>query len=56
VKEDGLDGFHYAVVGHDPDKGGIDGDAHSCCQCYQLVYAYPSNQQRVDVECLTNPE
>ena len=51
VKDDGLDGFHYAVVGHDPDKGGIDGDAHSCCQCYQLVYAYPSpsNDRQVQV-------
>lgn len=49
VKDDGLDGFHYAVVGHDPDKGGIDGNAHSCCQCYQLVYAYPSpnNEKQV---------
>jgi hypothetical protein len=51
VKDDGFDGFHYAVVGHDPDKGGIDGDAHSCCQCYQLVYAYPSpsNDRQVQV-------
>jgi hypothetical protein len=43
AKDDGLDGFHYAVVGHDVDKGGIDGqDDTSCCQCYQLVYAWPS--------------
>jgi hypothetical protein len=51
VIDDGMDGFHYAVVGHDPDKGGIDGDAHSCCQCYQLVYAYPSpsNDRQVQV-------
>jgi len=51
VMDDGLEGFHYAVVGHDPDKGGIDGDAHSCCQCYQLVYAYPSpsNDRQVQV-------
>ncbi len=51
AKDDGMDGFHYAVVGHDPDKGGIDGDAHSCCQCYQLVYAYPSpsNDRQVQV-------
>jgi hypothetical protein len=49
--DDGMDGFNYAVVGHDPDKGGIDGDAHSCCQCYQLVYAYPSpsNDRQVQV-------
>jgi hypothetical protein len=51
VIDDGYEGFHYAVVGHDPDKGGIDGDAHSCCQCYQLVYAYPSpnNDRQVQV-------
>lgn len=31
------------MVGHDVDRGGIDGDATStCCQCYELVYAYPS--------------
>jgi hypothetical protein len=43
VKDDGLEGFHYAVVGHDVDRGGIDGnDQSSCCQCYQLVYAWPS--------------
>ncbi len=42
VIDDGYDGFHYAVVGHDPDRGGIDGTSHSCCQCYQLVFAYPS--------------
>jgi len=43
AKDDGLDGFHYAVVGHDVDKGGVDGqDNTTCCQCYQLVYAWPS--------------
>jgi len=49
--DDGMEGFNYGVVGHDPDKGGIDGDAHSCCQCYQLVYAYPSpsNDRQVQV-------
>ncbi len=54
VKDDGLEGFHYGVVGHDPDKGGIDGDAHSCCQCYQLVYAYPSPSN--DPQVLVNPD
>jgi len=51
VIDDGLQGFHYAVVGHDPDPAGIDGTAHSCCQCYQLVYAYPSpsNDRQVQV-------
>ena len=42
VIDDGYEGFHYAVVGHDPDRNGIDGTAHTCCQCYQLVFAYPS--------------
>ena len=51
VQDDGLDGFHYAVVGHDPDTNGIDGNAHPCCQCYQLVYAYPSpsNERQVQL-------
>lgn len=53
VIDDGLEGFHYAVVGHDPDPGGIDGDAHSCCQCYQLVYAYPSPNN--DSQALVDP-
>jgi len=51
--DDGNAGFHYAVVGHDVgDPGGIDGNAQSaCCQCYQLVYAYPSpsNDRQVQV-------
>ena len=51
--DDGNTGFHYAVVGHDVgDPGGIDGNAQSaCCQCYQLVYAYPSpsNDRQVQV-------
>jgi hypothetical protein len=46
--DDGFGGvFNYAVVGHDPDPNGIDGNAFTCCQCYQLVYAYPSpNNER----------
>lgn len=41
--DDGNTGFHYAVVGHDIDPQGIDsGTQSACCQCYQLVYAYPS--------------
>lgn len=41
--DDGNSGFHYAVAGHDVDAQGIDGNVQSpCCQCYQLVYAYPS--------------
>ncbi|HET7544457.1 MAG TPA: hypothetical protein VFK05_31515 [Polyangiaceae bacterium] len=48
--DDGNANFNYAVVGHDVDRGGIDGDANStCCQCYELVYAYPSpsNERQV---------
>jgi len=50
ASDDGNDAFNYAVVGHDVDRGGIDGDATStCCQCYELVYAYPSpsNERQV---------
>ncbi len=54
VLDDGLDGFHYGVVGHDSDRNGIDNDGAStpCCQCYQLVYAYPGN----DRQALANPD
>jgi hypothetical protein len=53
--DDGNSGFNYAVVGHDVDRGGIDGDAQStCCQCYQLVFAYPSPNN--DRQALTNPD
>ena len=54
VIDDGLQGFHYAVVGHDPDTAGIDGNAHPCCQCYQLVYAYPSPSN--DKQVLVDPD
>jgi hypothetical protein len=41
---DGNTAFNYAIVGHDVDYNGIDGTAQSaCCQCYQLVYDNPSN-------------
>jgi hypothetical protein len=40
--------FNYAIVGHDADFNGSDGDssglddgASSCCQCYQLIYETP---------------
>lgn len=33
--------FNYAVVGHDPDVGGVDDQQSSCCQCYQIVYVKP---------------
>ncbi len=46
--DDGNTDFNYAIVGHDVDRGGIDGEADSsCCQCYQLVFAHPSvNNER----------
>lgn len=55
--DDGLTGFNYAVVGHDKDMGGIDGsDMTSCCQCYQLVYDYPAeNQAWVDPNTTGTP-
>jgi hypothetical protein len=43
--------FAYAVVGHDPDPGGVDDTSASysstCCQCYQLVFKGPraTNEQ-----------
>jgi len=46
--DDGYPGLNYAVVGHDADTGGIDGDVTiSCCQCYQLVYSLPENGAQV---------
>ena len=55
AQDDGLSDFNYAVVGHDVDRGGIDGqDESTCCQCYQLVYAYPSpNNER---QVLADPD
>jgi hypothetical protein len=42
--DDGYPEMNYAVVGHDPDTGGIDGNVtNSCCQCYQLVFRLPEN-------------
>jgi hypothetical protein len=34
--------FNYAIVGHDQDTGGIDGNVGTCCQCYELVFDRPS--------------
>jgi len=46
--DDGYAGLNYAVVGHDLDSGGIDGNvAISCCQCYQLVFSLPENVAQV---------
>ena len=53
--DDGNEGFNYAVVGHDVDHGYIDGtDNSTCCQCYQLVYAYPSPNN--DRQAQLNPD
>ncbi|HET9954450.1 MAG TPA: hypothetical protein VFQ61_08095, partial [Polyangiaceae bacterium] len=53
--DDGNAAFNYAVVGHDVDRGGIDGtDNSTCCQCYQLVYAYPSPAN--DRQAQKNPD
>jgi len=50
---DGNSAFNYGIVGHDADAGGIDGNATSaCCQCYQLVYDYPSDR---DTQARANP-
>lgn len=47
--DDGNAGMHYAVVGHDADTGGIDGNGgNSCCQCYQLVFSLPENVAQVN--------
>lgn len=55
--DDGNTDFNYAVVGHDIDPNGIDHDVASggstCCQCYQLVYVYPSPKN--DRQVLANP-
>lgn len=53
--DDGNADFNYAIVGHDVDSGGIDGDVQStCCQCYQLVFAYPSPQNERQAQA--NPD
>jgi hypothetical protein len=46
--DDGNSGLNYAVVGHDVETGGIDGNVTiSCCQCYQLVFSLPENEAQV---------
>lgn len=55
ASDDGNSDFNYAVVGHDVDPSGIDGDTQStCCQCYQLVFAYPSPQNERQAQA--NPD
>jgi len=50
--DDGNEEYLYAVVGHDVDCGFIDGnDESTCCQCYQIIYAWPSphNERQVQL-------
>ena len=59
--DDGFGGtFNYSIVGHDKDigSGGIDqGLTDACCQCYQLVFDYPSeNQAWVNPNDSTSPQ
>jgi hypothetical protein len=58
AKDDGLSDappFNYAVVGHDQDIGGIDGNVATCCQCYEIVFDRPSpsmdNEACVNATC-----
>jgi hypothetical protein len=47
--DDGYPGINYAVVGHDVETGGIDGNVTiSCCQCYQLVFQLPEAEAQVN--------
>ncbi len=60
AKDDGNEDYLYAIVGHDVDRGFIDGDAQStCCQCYQMIYAWPSThnerQVQLDPDNVSNP-
>jgi hypothetical protein len=58
---DGFGGqLNYGVAGHDVDNAsaGIDnGLTDACCQCYQLVFDYPAeNQTWVDPNSSSNPQ
>jgi hypothetical protein len=55
--DDGNTAFNYGIVGHDVDKGGVDGtNEDACCQCYQIVFDYPKeNQVWKDPNDATNP-
>lgn len=47
--------FNYAIVGHNADMAGIDGNVATCCQCYELVFDRPSpsmdNEGCVNADC-----
>lgn len=52
--DDGYGGiFNYGIVGHDVDTNGVDGSitGNACCQCYQIVFDYPKENQ-----CWVNPD
>lgn len=54
--DDGNSAFNYAVVGHDVDTNGIDGTAQTvCCQCYQLIFDYPKENQANQNASATGP-
>jgi len=53
--DDGNPDYMYGIVGHDADPGFIDGAAKStCCQCYQMIYAWPSPNNERQVQ--KNPD
>lgn len=56
--DDGNTAFNYGIVGHDVDRNGVDGsNADACCQCYQIVFDYPKeNQAWVDPNNSSNPQ
>lgn len=44
--DDGNTAFNYGIVGHDVDNNGVDsGLSGACCQCYQIVFDYPKENQ-----------
>lgn len=55
--DDGNTEFNYGIVGHDVDTSGVDsGLMEACCQCYQIVFDYPKeNQVWQDPNATANP-
>jgi len=44
--DDNNTAFNYGIVGHDVDTSGVDGtNTNACCQCYQIVFDYPKENQ-----------
>lgn len=44
--DDGNTAFNYGIVGHDYDPSGVDsGLPDACCQCYQIIFDYPKENQ-----------